>query len=48
MNVCISQISYVEAQMWWYMEVGPLGDNWVMKVGPLKIGLVLLQEEKDN
>ena len=38
---------YVETwiPVWWYLEVGPLGGNRVMRVEPSRMELVLLGEE---
>ena len=47
LNVCVPQNSYVEILIptWWYLEMGPLGVNKVMRVKPSWMGLVPLQEE---
>ena len=44
LNVCVPQDSYVETLFprWWYLEVRPLGDDWVVSIEPIWMALVSL------
>ena len=42
LNICVPLHSYVER--WWYLEVGHLGGDWVVKTEPSLMELVTLRK----